>query len=245
MYTRPHPQLSAIAMMLIIAATLAAEPQQCPADKAAERGYTAYDAFHKVMSPAWHTAWPAKDFGSLFKAGDEFVSHLKAVDLVVPIMKSKMRAAKFIEARKTFDELVAVYADACKKKDSAKVYELMPKVHDAFEASGALLGPIDFPHLEGILVTIDVILDKHVPDKNMTGIEGSTSTLIAKAKAFDSTMIPEDSKEYAVVVSSLIARIHEVSRKLAESASAKDMATYTTLGTDLRTEIRTFMAEWL
>ena len=80
MYIRLRTQLLVTAMMLFITATITAEPQQCPADKAAEHGYTAYDAFHKLMAPAWHTAWPAKDFGSLFKAGSEFASRIGAVD---------------------------------------------------------------------------------------------------------------------------------------------------------------------
>ena len=245
MHTGRFAQLLMAALILLGVASLSAEPQQCPADKAAERGYTAYDAFHKVMAPAWHTAWPAKDFGSLFKAGDEFASRIKAVDSVVPAMKSKLRTEKFIAARKAFDELVAVYASACKQMDSAKVYELMPQVHEAFEKSGSLLGPIEFPHLEGILLTMDVIIDKHLPEKNMEGIEASTATLVVKAKGFDSTMIPEDLNEQSAQVTALMAKINEACGKLAESAAAKDMTSYAALCTDLRTVIRTFMAEWL
>jgi hypothetical protein len=245
MSNKLHTRVLLGAFLLACYVSLSAEPEQCPADKALERGYTAYDSFHDVMAPAWHTAWPAKDFGSLFKAGGEFASRIKAVDSIVPAMKSKLRREKFIDARKAFDELVTVYADACNKMDSAKCYELMPQVHDAFESSGALLGPIEFPHLDGILITLDVILDKHIPEKNAAGIEASTSTLVAKAKSFDTSMIPVDAHEFTPEVSALMARVDETSGKLAESAAAKEMATYTALCTDLRTAIRAFMTEWL
>ena len=57
----------------------------------------------------------------------------------------------------------------------------MPRVHEAFEQTAAMLSPYSYPELEGAMMTAGIILEQHIPKNNMEGITGSTETLVTKA----------------------------------------------------------------
>ena len=66
----------------------------------------------------------------------------------------------------------------------------MPDVHNAFEQAASALLPVSYPQLEGIIVTIDLIVKKHLPANNTAGIVGSTETLVTKAAALNGKSLP-------------------------------------------------------
>lgn len=184
------------AMLLLGAVAFAGTPLQeeagCPAHRAAEAGHTPFEAFHHAMAPAWHVAWPEKDFDALFAAGPKFQEHMKGVMELQPEFKTDDRKKEFAKARIEFAQLVEQYAAACEEKDQEKVYALMPKVHDAFEHTASCLLPVHFPEFNGIVITANLILESHLPKDNLEGIVGSTETLAAKCEALSEEQIPEE-----------------------------------------------------
>ena len=63
-------------------------------------------AFHEVMAPTWHTAYPAKDFDALVAAGPKFDSLFKGIADIQPTMKSAKRKAAFLTHREKFAQMV-------------------------------------------------------------------------------------------------------------------------------------------
>jgi len=155
----------------------------CPASRAAEAGFDPFDGFHEVMAPAWHQAWPDSNFAELFAAGPKFQKAFQAVAEMTPRFKSTAREKVFAERRAALGELVQAYAEAAKAEDKDKVYALMPGLHEAFEQAAATLLPVHYPEFEGAVITLNLILETHLPKNNTEGITGSTETLVEKLKA--------------------------------------------------------------
>lgn len=151
-----------------------------------------FEAFHEIMHPAWHDAWPAKDYAALIAAGPKFEAAYVPIGKLDPAIKNAARLANFKKHRDGMGDWVAKYAAACKAGDSLKVYEVMPDMHNAFEEAMWDLQPMEFKPYDGIMVTIDVIIDMHIPSENWDGMAGSTETLQMKlAHITDESFPPE------------------------------------------------------
>ena len=184
-------------LMLFVGGTaLAGEVQRdesaCPAHQAAEQGHNVFDVFHGIMAPAWHNAWPAKDYEALLEVGPKFKEVFADVAAMKPEFKSPTKAARFEEKRNEFGKIVAEYAAAAEAGNKDKVYELMPSLHEAFEETAACLVPTDFKQLQALATVSGMIMNKHLPENNTEGIVGSTETLVNQVDALNAEVIPSD-----------------------------------------------------
>ncbi len=170
----------------------AAQEANCPSSAAANEGHSAFEAFHKVIAPTWHSAWPQKDYEAMFAAGPKFDSAFAPINKMPVVFKTEVRARRFEENRMNFRKLVKEYSSACAARDSAKVYQVLPELHDAFEATASSLLPVNYPEFDGFVVTLDLLKDKHIPEGNMDGILGSSETLIEKMGELNEHTIPPD-----------------------------------------------------
>jgi hypothetical protein len=164
----------------------------CPANRAAEAGFDAYETFHAVMAPLWHKAWPDKNYEALIAGGAEFEKQIDGIKELKPDIKSEERLATFTKRRDLLVKHVNAYVEAAKNGDGEKCYEILPELHDAFELSASALAPIRYPELTGLLVTSNIIVEQHIPDANDEGIKGSTETLTRKMKTLQETEIPKE-----------------------------------------------------
>jgi hypothetical protein len=144
------------------------------------------------MAPAWHVAWSQRDFESLYTAGTEFSRLFKPIAIMKPAFKATSRRDAFLENRRIFAQLVNDYANACLARDSSLVYSIMPELHDAFETTSSTLLPVYYPEFDGFVITLNVILETHLPMSNSEGLVGSTETLVAKARGLAEDTIPAE-----------------------------------------------------
>ncbi|MBD3333872.1 hypothetical protein GF356_13565 [candidate division GN15 bacterium] len=230
---------------LALAGTPLQEEQGCPAHRAAQAGHTAFDAFHHAMAPAWHVAWPEKDFEALFAAGPEFKEHMKGVMALKPEFKTTARKKEFAKARIEFAQLVNEYAAACESKDKDKVYELMPKVHDAFEHTASCLLPVHFPEFNGIVITANLILESHLPADNTEGIVGSTETLAAKCESLSEESIPEELGSVKEDVWTDLQAIKATVASMKECCDKKDMDEYKVHTKKLEDQLNAFLETYI
>ena len=101
-----------IVVVFILFAAGARAQEGYRADSAAAAGYTPFEAFHHIMAPAWHQAWPKKDYEALLAAGPKFAEAFVAIEQLKPKFKTEARQQAFIKHRKRFAELVKQYAEA-------------------------------------------------------------------------------------------------------------------------------------
>jgi len=246
-----------LAVLLILSPlTQAAEPPHdkesghgevgCPADRAAELGYNPFEAFHKIMAPVWHTAWPDKDYDALLAAGPKFKEAFAGIVKMEPTFKTKGCKKAFLKARDNFSKIIETYATAAEKGDKETVYDLMPKLHDAFEMTASTLLPVSYPEIEAVAATLKLIMETYLPKNNMEGIIGSTDTLLAKFESLtDTTTIPDELQEKKKEILAEIAAMKKLAWQMQECYSKNDMEHYKEHATELDKKLKDFFEKYI
>jgi hypothetical protein len=234
--------LSIILISFVLMGTLAA---QCPADRAAEKGFNPFSEFHHVMAPAWHNAWPNKDYDALLEAGPQFAEKFKEIEIMEPVLKSETRKARYEENLEEFGRLVNEYAEAAKAGDKEKVYKLMPDLHEAFENAASSLLPIQYLEIDGLYITNNMILENHLPKNNIEGVTGSTETLLAKSENLNKETIPDELKEKEKEILANFDDMKKVIAEMKKCCDNKDMDSYKKNAEKLNQQLEKFIARYL
>jgi len=234
-----------IAVGLLLCSLGARAEESCPADRAADAGVAAFGAFHHIMAPAWHQAWPNKDYDALLAVGPKFTEAFAAIDKLDPKMKTPARRRTFETERRRFGEFVARYAEACDNGDTALVYKLMPDLHNAFESTAATLLPISFPEFEGLTVTLDLIIQSHFPENNVKGLVGSTETLLAKMETLIGAELPPDLQESKAEIQPKLEMMRQLVLHMLESLYKNNLKEYAIYATELKTQCDEFAALYI
>ena len=234
-----------LALLLVAAPGVKGQESSCPAHAAGEKGHKPFEAFHKVMAPAWHQAWPEKNYTVLLAAGDEFVRCFADIKDMAPNFEADIRLRRFNENRATFGRLVKGYGDACTRHDSNAVFAIMPELHEAFEQTAAALLPLAYPEIEGMAITIGLILDKHLPNNNMDGVIGSTATLHERTRSLSSLSIPAELTSYKRDIMKEVGGLRQLAGQMQENCQTGDMDNYRDRATRYRERLHKFMKKYL
>ena len=242
--------LIALLLLLIFCVTgsYAGEtPKQetCPGDQAAEQGLNPFGAFHEVIAPAWHMAWPEKNYDALIAAGPKFEKAFDGIAKLTPKFTSEGRQKYFERCRSEFADLVTEYAKAARDGDGEKVYELMPALHGAFEKTAASTMKIEYKELDGVAVTIDLILNKHLKENNHEGIVGSTETLVTKVGSLDEETLPPALSWDKEAVMTDLAGLKSLAADMKKCCDNDDMDTYKTRAEEFNGKLQAFVETYL
>ena len=218
----------------------------CPADRAAELGHNPFEAFHKIMAPTWHTAWPDKDYDALLAAGTKFKEAFSGIAKMEPTFKTKEGKKAFLKARDSFSKIIEMYAAAAKRGDKETVYDLMPQLHDAFEMTASTLLPVSYPEIEAAVITLNLIMETHLPKNNMEGILGSTNTLLSRFESLtDTTTIPDELQEKKKEILTEIAAMKKLAQQMKECCDKNDMEQYKEHAVELDTKLKGFFEKYI
>ncbi len=234
-----------IVVVFILFAAGARAQEDCPANRAATAGFAPFETFHHVMAPAWHQAWPKKDYEALLAAGPKFVEAFVAIEQLKPQLKSEVRRQSFVEQRQLLGKLVVKYAEACEQGDSALVYLLMPDLHDAFEATAATLLPLSFPEFAGLVITLDIIVGTHLPGNNVEGLVGSTETLLIKMENLIVTPLPTELVAAENKIKPKLEMMRHLALHMLEALYQSNIKEYIIYATELRVQTDEFEALYL
>jgi hypothetical protein len=235
-----------IVVVLILFAAGVRARESYPANSAAvAAGYTPFEAFHHIMAPAWHQAWLKKNYEALLAAGPKFAEAFVAIEQLKPQLKSEVRRRSFVEQRQLLGKLVVKYAKACEQGDSAVVYQLMPDLHDAFEATAATLLPVSFPEFEGLVITLDIIVGTHLPGNNVKGLVGSTETLLAKMENLIVAPLPTELEAAEDEITPRLEMMRHLVLHMLEALYQNDIKEYIIYATELRVQTDEFIAMYL
>lgn len=235
----------AVVGLLLIPAMVVAQGHVCPSEHAANKGYSAFEEFHNVMAPAWHTAYPANDVKALYAAGPEFERLFPKIAEIEAKMHSPFRKAAFLTHREEFAKLVKEFATAAQASDSGAVMTIMPKLHDAFEMTASALAPMPYPQVDGILVTVGLILDQHMPLNNTEGIVGSTATLTEKMASLTPESLPEPLQPQKEEHVKEFAAWKLLAAEMQTCCDKNDMTGYRKAADSLRTKLSAFVEMYL
>lgn len=149
----------------------------------------AFDAFHEVIMPMWHTAYPAKDASALRKmAKDVEAGAATIVSAKLPAILREKEAA-WAKALAEFKTAAEGYVKTASLTDDAGMLKAAEALHTTYEALGRTIRPV-VPELDAFHKVLYVVQHTFLPEKDYKGIGGVSADLVAKAEALSKAKLP-------------------------------------------------------
>lgn len=139
-------------------------------------------AFHEVIYPIWHTAYPDKDIAmlkSLVPQVNELAAKVFAAQLP-GILRDKQ--AKYDAGLAEFRKSVEAYNAAAKGADDKAMLDAAEVLHAKYEMLVRILRPV-LKEMDDFHKVLYVVFHKDLPDKKWDNIRAAAPELKAKAEA--------------------------------------------------------------
>jgi hypothetical protein len=166
----------AVTLCVIAAAAIPAFAQET------ESAVPELSAFHEVIYPIWHTAYPEKDIAmlkSLVPQVNELAEKVFAAKLP-GILRDKQ--AKYDAGLAEFRKSVEAYNAAAKGSDDKAMLDAAEVLHAKYEALVRAIRPV-LKEMDDFHKVLYVVFHKDLPDKKWDNIRAAAPDLKAKAEA--------------------------------------------------------------
>jgi hypothetical protein len=192
--------LGVLALAALAALVLSAPAIATTVDADVEARVPALTAFHEVIYPLWHDAWPKKDV-------DALVALTPKVDAGVDaIAKSELpgilrdRKAAWDSAVARLKAIGAEYDAAAAKKDGPALLAAAESLHSQFERMVRVVRPA-LKELEAFHATLYVLYHRQLDPFALDGVSQSVRTLKEKMAPLSAAALPDrlKAKEAAFV----------------------------------------------
>lgn len=173
MKTRP---ILTFALVLLAAAAGPAFAQET------ESAVPELSAFHEVIYPIWHTAYPEKDMAmlkSLVPQVDELAAKVFAAKLP-GILRDKQ--AKWDAGLAEFRKSVEAYGAAAKGSDDRALLDAAELLHAKYEALVRTIRPV-LAEMDAFHKVLYVVFHTNLPAKDWAAVRAAAPDLKAKAEA--------------------------------------------------------------
>jgi hypothetical protein len=178
-------------------------------------------AFHEIIYPIWHTAYPEKDYEALRSyvpeinrlAGDLYEATLPGI-----LRDKKAKWEKGIEElKKTVEE----YNQAATEEENEVLLNAAEELHAKFEMLVRIIRPV-LKEVDDFHKVLYVVYHKYLPNKQYDEIKKASSELIQKAEAITKATLPKrlesKAEDFAVAVQELV----EATKMLSETCQQGD-----------------------
>lgn len=169
--------------LVILALTAAASAQET------ESAVPELSAFHEVIYPIWHTAYPDKDVAmlkSLLPQVNELAEKVFAARLP-GILRDKQ--AKYDAGLAAFRSSVEAYNAAAKGSDDRAMLEAAELLHAKYEALVRVIRPV-LKEMDEFHRVLYVVFHTHLPAQDWTAIRAAAAELKVKALAVTKAQLP-------------------------------------------------------
>jgi len=140
------------------------------------------DAFHEVMYPIWHTAYPAKDYDALKKMVDEVNIKAKAVYTASLPGIQRDKQLKWNEGIMQFQQSVENYVKYAAANENDNLLKAAENLHSKYEMLVRIVRPV-LKEMDEFHKTLYIVYHDYLPNKSYKKLSKVTDTLIKKAKA--------------------------------------------------------------
>jgi len=146
-------------------------------------------AFHEIIYPIWHTAYPAKDIKALKGFVPQIRTHMEAINkAVLPgILKDKDAAWK--NQLRELNRAAEDYYKASEGEDDDTMLAAAENLHASFEKSVRVIRPV-MKEMDEYHQTLYIIYHKLYPSGKYDEIAGMMDRLVLKADAI--VKFPQD-----------------------------------------------------
>jgi hypothetical protein len=180
-------------------------------------------AFHDVIYPIWHTAYPEKDY----KALRSFVPQIN--ELAAKIYSAKLpgilreKEAKWKEGVAQLKKSVDDYNVAAAGKDDQALLNAAEALHAKYESLVRTLRPV-LKEVDVFHQALYVVYHKYLPNKEYDKIRGAGADLVAKAEAVTKATLPKRLEARADAFKMAAAELLEAAKALDAAGQAHDHA---------------------
>lgn len=170
-------------------------------------------AFHEVIYPIWHTAYPEKDYDALRSFIPEVNKFAKNIyEAKLPgILRDK--EAKWKEGITVFKKSVDDFNEAAEGSDNQKLLDSAEVMHAKYEMLVRIIRPV-LKEVDEFHKVLYIIYHKYLPDKKYENIEYICDDLKTKAGAMLkvklSKRLEAKTKEYQKAVKELIESVNNL-----------------------------------
>lgn len=150
----------------------------------------ALEAFHDIIYPIWHTAYPGKDYAALrgYAAEVENLAQ-KIFEAKLPgILREKKE--KWEGGLAEFRKAVEDYAAAASSGTDEIVWNAAEVLHARYEMLVRMVRPV-LGEMDEFHRELYVIFHKHLPAKDFAAIKAASPLLVKKAEALAQAVLPK------------------------------------------------------
>ncbi len=158
--------------------------------KDAESNVPELTAFHEVIYPIWHTAFPAKDAAALR-------SYLKEVNAGFARIEKARLPGILHEKQTAWDKglaelkgAVAGYNQAAGAKDDAALLKAAEDLHSRYEQMVRIIRPV-LKEMDAFHRVLYVVFHTYLPGKSWDKIAAASTDLQTKAEAIAKAKLPQ------------------------------------------------------
>ena len=178
-------------------------------------------AFHDVIYPIWHTAYPDKDY----KALRSFVPQIN--ELAAKIYSAKLpgilreKEAKWKEGVALLKKSVDDYNAAAAGNDDQALLNAAEALHTKYEALVRTLRPV-LKEVDTFHQALYVVFHTYLPNKEYDKIRGAGADLVAKAEAVNKATLPTKLEAKAGAFKTAAVELLEAAKALDAAGQAHD-----------------------
>jgi hypothetical protein len=176
-------------------------------------------AFHEIIYPIWHTAYPEKDYAALRSYAPE-VKRLaeKVYSAQLPgILHEKQ--AKWDLALADLKKSVDAYLAAAAGTDDAALLEAAEALHARYEMMIRTIRPI-LKEIDDFHKVLYVVYHKYLPDRDYAKIAEASGDMLTKAEAITKASLPKRLESKAAAFGPAAQELWQATQALAETAKS-------------------------
>jgi hypothetical protein len=217
MHKRVYVFLLAVAALVLVGGVAAAQEKNPETTSEVPE----LNAFHEIIYPIWHTAYPEKDVKALrgfVPQVNELAAKVYAAKLP-GIMREKEAVWK--AGLDVFRKSVDDYDKAAKGTDDAAMLTAAEVLHAKYEALVRALKPV-LAEVDTFHQALYIVYHKYAPEKQYDKIRSATADLVAKAEATVKATLPAKLEAKAEAYKAATAALVEAAKALDAAGKAHD-----------------------
>lgn len=213
--------LLSLAVILLCAGSLVA--QQEAADRETESSIPELVAFHEVIYPIWHTAYPSKDAKALRGFADQvnaLAQKVYAAELP-GILRDKAETWK--QGLAEFRQAVDAYIAAAKATDDQTLLGAAEALHAKYELLVRTMAPVT-EEVDKFHRLLYIIYHKYLPDKKWAAIKSTAPELAGLAEPLGAATLPKRLEARADKYKAAAANLYQAAKELAAKCQGNETA---------------------
>jgi NADH dehydrogenase/NADH:ubiquinone oxidoreductase subunit G len=194
---------------------------QTPEAQETESSVPALTAFHEIIYPIWHTAYPDKDCAALRRFAPE-VKNLaeKIYGANLPgILRDKQ--AKWDQALAELRKSVDAYLAAAAGTDDAALLDAAETLHARYEMMVRTIRPV-LREVDAFHKTLYVVYHKYLPNNDFRKIAEVSADMLVQAEAITKASLPKRLESKAQAFSAASQELQEATAALVDASKSDE-----------------------